>query len=366
MGDLLQIAKGLPGLRRIPGFGTGAEVPIRDSAAPVRTVGAEKGYDLSPYPNGWIVVGFSHELARGQVKPVRCLGRELVMFRGMDGQACVTDAYCPHLGAHLGVGGTVVGNDLRCPFHGWQWSGAGACTAVPHARKIPPKAQLRAWRVREINGGIFIWHHAEDRPPEYELPELSEYGSPEWSTPQYRAYRIRTRWHELVENSVDRTHFFALHGYPEPPALEFEAVGPRFSMRSRVRWKRFGRDTEVVLNIDSFGPGMAVIRGVGEAPFIVMGCPMPIDADHMIHRLTFLVSKEIPLLLREVVIRFVIYTAVREFQRDVPIWENKVYKTRPVLCDADGPIGRFRIWSRQFSASRPIAGGGRDDGASAD
>jgi len=355
MDDLLQIARGLPGLRRIPGFGSGTEVPIRESSSPQRTVGEAKGYDLSPYPNGWIVVGFGHELAPGQVKAVRCLGRELVLFRGNDGIAHVTDAYCPHLGAHLGVGGTVVENDLRCPFHGWQFNGEGVCTKVPHARKIPPKAQLRTWRVREINGGIFIWHHAEDRPPDYELPQISEYGSPEWSAPSYRAYRIRTRWHELVENSVDRTHFYALHGYPEPPALEFEAVGPRFSMRSRVRWKRFGRDTEVVLNIDSIGPGMEVVRGVGDAPFIVMGWPMPVDENFIVHRMTFLVSKKIPLLLRNLVSRFVIFSAEREFRRDVPIWENKIYKPRPVLCDADGPIGRFRSWSKQFSASPRVA-----------
>ena len=44
----------------------------------------------------------------GEVKPVRMLGRDFVIYRGTDGAVRVLDAYCPHLGAHLGYGGKVV------------------------------------------------------------------------------------------------------------------------------------------------------------------------------------------------------------------------------------------------------------------
>ena len=33
-------------------------------------------------------------------------------------QRSVIDAYCPHLGANLGIEGTVVGDRIRCAFHG--------------------------------------------------------------------------------------------------------------------------------------------------------------------------------------------------------------------------------------------------------
>jgi hypothetical protein len=39
---------------------------------------------------------------------------------------------------------------------------------------------------------------------------------------------------------------------------------------------------------------------------------------------------------------------VRELEQDIPIWENKIYISPPVLCDGDGPIGIFRKWVRQF------------------
>ena len=38
----------------------------------------------------------------------------------------VVHAFCPHMGAHLGMGGMVVGNLLQCPFHGWSFDASGA------------------------------------------------------------------------------------------------------------------------------------------------------------------------------------------------------------------------------------------------
>ena len=86
-----------------------------------------KRYDL-PIPFGWYAVSLSHELAVGEVKPVEYFNRELVVFRTEGGEAKVLDAYCPHLGAHLGHGGTVKGESIACPFHGWQFNGEGECT----------------------------------------------------------------------------------------------------------------------------------------------------------------------------------------------------------------------------------------------
>ena len=48
----------------------------------------------------------SRDLARGEVKQVEALGQNLAVFRGTDtGVVFVTEAYCPHLGANIAVGG---------------------------------------------------------------------------------------------------------------------------------------------------------------------------------------------------------------------------------------------------------------------
>jgi hypothetical protein len=54
------------------------------------------------FPMGWYSVARSHELLIGEVKPVQAFDRELVLYRTRSGLPVLQDAYCPHLGAHLG------------------------------------------------------------------------------------------------------------------------------------------------------------------------------------------------------------------------------------------------------------------------
>ena len=88
------------------------------------------------YPNGWCSGIQSRLLKLNEVKAINVFEKDLIAFRGASGKAYVLDAYCPHLGAHLAVGGTVVGDHIRCPFHGWKFDGTGVCTEVPGLDRI--------------------------------------------------------------------------------------------------------------------------------------------------------------------------------------------------------------------------------------
>ena len=61
------------------------------------------------FPMGWFSVSRDIELQVGEVKQVQAFDRELVLYRTRSGVAVLQDAYCPHLGANLAVGGRVVG-----------------------------------------------------------------------------------------------------------------------------------------------------------------------------------------------------------------------------------------------------------------
>src|SRR5215471_2582860 len=102
-----------------------------------------------PIARGWYLALYADELPVGAVRTLRYCGRDLVTFRGEDGEVALVDAHCAHLGAHLGVGGKVVGNAIRCPFHGWEWHSSGICSRIPYAKVIPPKARLRTYPVVE-------------------------------------------------------------------------------------------------------------------------------------------------------------------------------------------------------------------------
>ena len=72
-----------------------------------------------PHPFGWFMVAYADDLAPGEVTAIRYWSTDLVLWRDDAGEYHLQDAYCPHLGAHLGVGGKVRGATLECPFHGW-------------------------------------------------------------------------------------------------------------------------------------------------------------------------------------------------------------------------------------------------------
>src|SRR3546814_7634074 len=56
----------------------------------------------------------------------------------------MSDPYCPHLGAHMGHGGKVCGEHLRCPFHHWEYNTEGWCKNIPYAKVTPPIVKKQA------------------------------------------------------------------------------------------------------------------------------------------------------------------------------------------------------------------------------
>ncbi|CAG2102125.1 unnamed protein product [Medioppia subpectinata] len=127
-----------------------------------------------PYPNSWIVIMVSSELTLNEVKLFEMCGQQLVAFRGPTGAVHVLSAYCPHLGANLGVGGHVVtesGDDcIQCPFHGWRFKGRdGQCKRIPNltdSELKPLKAGVKRWPTFEANDLIYVWHHSDGVNPD--------------------------------------------------------------------------------------------------------------------------------------------------------------------------------------------------------
>ena len=68
------------------------------------------------FPMGWFSVARANELSIGGVKRVIAFDRELALYRTESGIPVVQDAFCPHLGAHLGVDGRVVGERISVPI----------------------------------------------------------------------------------------------------------------------------------------------------------------------------------------------------------------------------------------------------------
>ena len=61
-----------------------------------------------------------------------------MLWRDGDGHHHLADAWCPHLGAHLGHGGRVKDGCLICPFHEWSYDTAGRNVDIPYAEPAEP------------------------------------------------------------------------------------------------------------------------------------------------------------------------------------------------------------------------------------
>jgi 3-ketosteroid 9alpha-monooxygenase subunit A len=308
-------------------------------------------------PNGWFPISWADELAPGRVLPLRALGRDLVAFRGESGSVGVLDAHCPHLGAHLGRGGRVAGDTIQCPFHGWRFGPDGACMEIPYAQRIPPQARAGAHRVAERNGMILLWHHAEDEAPDFEIPVLPEWGDREWLLEWFRfEWTVRTQPQELGENGIDWPHFATIHGIPTPSNRRWEFREHSYLWQvggtKPVEALASGSD-EILMYGENWGLGFSWLRQSGHAETIVVTGMTPIDSETTRIRLGVIarIGSDPEPAARAAFEAYMKEHAVFA-EADFPIWENKIYRERPLYCDGDGPIADYRRWAARFYSPR--------------
>ncbi|MGH9031676.1 MAG: Rieske 2Fe-2S domain-containing protein, partial [Acidimicrobiia bacterium] len=102
---------------------------------PTHMTSLERFPYYTAFPFSWYWAAYSDDLRRGDVRPARLLGRDLVLWRDERGDPHVMDAYCPHLGANLALGGRVEGCNLVCPYHWWEWDGDGRNARIPYSAR---------------------------------------------------------------------------------------------------------------------------------------------------------------------------------------------------------------------------------------
>ncbi len=322
----------------------------------------KKRYSM-PIPFGWYGVAFSEDLKAGDVKPLHYFGKELVLFRTESGEAKMLDAYCPHLGAHLGHGGKVHGESIACPFHGWQFNGAGRCTAVPYAKNMPPKVAgdkqaVYAYPVVEKNQVVWAWYHPQRVEPLFDVEAVAEATSADWTPLERFRWTITTTLQETAENAADGAHFVYVHSAADMPVGEMFIEGHKRRAEYDMKAAPMLPDGTVDpngqprmshLDTRAVGPGQTYQRFTGSFETLLMAMPIPIDSEHVELHFAFTQPKNASA-EQKAIANMVIASIAYQAEQDIPIWENKVYLESPVLCDGDGPIHQHRKWFRQFYA----------------
>ncbi|TDK90207.1 Rieske (2Fe-2S) protein [Mycobacterium paragordonae] len=305
-------------------------------------------FPFADYPKGWYQVAYSHEVGEGDVVGLRYFGSQLVCYRGDSGTAHVLDAYCPHLGADIGVGGSVRGDCVVCPFHGWSFDGAGSNVDIPYTKRPNATAKLRSWPTTERAGIIFVWHSSRSGEPEWELPKIPESDDAAFAfyAPDHARWRFRSHPQEVFENTVDIAHFATVHGVSAFGALEIEQDGHLFRAIAEVNFETPRGPVSGAVDSELFGMGVDVVRHRGLGRSCTILTVTPIDGEYVEARYTFFVAVEPE--TGEMTRMGVGFARdfCKQIEQDIPIWENKIYRDRPKLAQGEAAIIEFRNWAQ--------------------
>lgn len=208
-------------------------------------------------------------------KKVKMLGFDFVLFKDSAGKInCLSDV-CIHKGASLAAG-IMQGDCVECPYHGWQFNGAGNVTKIPSLpdeTPIPARARVDAYPVVERYGWVWVFLGdlpEAERPP---LPDFPEYDD----SANYRCIRGEWEWKadyvRVIENGLDFGHAPFVHprfGDRENAKIhDFEMEQDQWSARAKVTyipplttgiWRTLRRERTPVQAQSGFHVSGAMVR----------------------------------------------------------------------------------------------------------
>ncbi len=302
------------------------------------------------FHQSWYAIARSAELGAGEVIGRDFLDGRAIAYRGENGQAVVMNAYCRHLGADLSMG-KVVGNDIRCAFHHWQYGPDGGCTKIPASEKIPKAARMFKFPTAEKWGLIWAFNGIK---PLFDVPEFVDYIEPDLDVRTAEAFDLPVEPWVPFTNSMDFQHLRVLHGLKiecDPDAIEVGDYRIQYDVRFEdpnlgvfdQRIRVTGTNTIALAGRLN---GMAILSMATGTPtpdgrtrgWSVTATPKSEGSD---------AEREQRLQIGEAFFR-------RLIQEDEPIMKTIRFHDG-LLIDADRALARFLQYVRRFPTARPAA-----------
>lgn len=305
----------------------------------------------------WHPVG--EALEPGEVRSLRLLGRDLLLWRSSD-RILAWDDRCPHRGAKLS-GGEVKGERLVCPYHGLAFDVAGVCRHVPAAPNWTPSKQLhvRGYATALRYGLVWVSLH-----PDADVAEIPQF--PEWEDDEYRkflcgAYPVRSSPLRVMENFLDVSHFPFVHDgllgdrqHPQVSDYQVRQDATGLHLRHLQVWQPdpdgTGVGSKVTYNYHAMTPMVAWFEKLSPAGRLTIYfaiCPQDAEACVGWMWIAMNYGWELP----EDQLRGFQDRVVRQ---DIPIVESQQPKRLPLDLSAEGhlPSDRSSIAYRQWLLAR--------------
>ena len=142
---------------------------------------------------------------------VRLLGEDLVAYRDLSGTYGMVAEQCSHRRASLAYG-RVEEDGIRCAYHGWKYDCTGACIETPAEPKgstLKDSIRHTAYPVEKLGGMLFAYMGPAPAPALPRWDVLAWEHGRRWIN---KFQPLRCNWLQCMENSVDPSHLYWLHG----------------------------------------------------------------------------------------------------------------------------------------------------------
>lgn len=158
--------------------------------------------------NCWYGAAWSREVGRDLFVRTIC-DEPIVFYRTQAGRAVALEDRCAHRRAPLSKG-RLVGDVLRCGYHGLEYDGAGKCVRIPGQKEVPDNARVRAYPVIDKWRWLWIWMGDPAAADEDLIPDVHWNDSPGWVSPGDTLH-MKGHYQLLVDNLLDLSHLSFLH-----------------------------------------------------------------------------------------------------------------------------------------------------------
>ena len=206
-----------------------------------------RGVKLQPqgtdgYHECWYPVCMSREVPRAGVRGFKFLNGKVIVFRDKNGNVSVLSAFCRHLGVDLSLG-KIVDNRIQCPYHHWEYDGAGQCVKTSVGDTPPQGAKLHEFPIREHLGLIWAYY---GETPAYEVPSLP-YPEEELEYIVNRGTELPMDAYMLYSNTMDLQHLISLHGaeFDQMPS-DFDVADHTISYTQEMTLPKFGKSVQTI------------------------------------------------------------------------------------------------------------------------
>jgi vanillate O-demethylase monooxygenase subunit len=211
---------------------------VVDDAAPI-ALESPSWQSFSPMllRNAWYVAARSTDVGRSLLSRTIC-NVPVLFYRTEQQQVVAMEDYCPHRGVPLSLG-ALVGNCVRCGYHGLVFDETGRCTRIPSQPHIPKEACVKTYPIVERWGFVWIWPGDPTRADVAQVPHFPWFEDPEWVAFRLHLH-VKANYLLALDNLLDLSHIAYVHAgglgnqdYAEVP-VQSEIKGDTITIERRL------------------------------------------------------------------------------------------------------------------------------------